>query len=402
MDCAWFETRSRTEGETLMDCLTEFLLTDWVYATVSVVVVFVILLNITILMVWLERKIVADMQDRLGPMRAGPFGILQTVADGIKLLFKEQIMPSRAEKWVYLLAPAIAVITAFLMFLVVPIAKPISVLINGQIRTLDFVVMDLNIGVLYVLAISSIAVYAVVLAGWSSGSKYPLLGGVRATAQAISYEAAMGLSLVSVVMYSSLADIGGVNNGLSVSHLVELQSGTLENIFGGRAAFLLKFVPAWNVWPLIIPFAIFIIAALAETNRAPFDLAEAEQEIVGGFHTEYSGMRFAMFFLAEYVNIFTMSAVGASLFLGGYHFPPFDGLVGWLGVFLSFGVFITKVMAIFFLFIWLRASVPRFRYDQLMTLGWKRLIPIGLVWLVASTLVLGVRQFGFPDWVPFA
>ena len=401
MDCAWFGTRSRAEGESLMDCLTEFLLTDWVYVTVGVVVVFVILLSITIFMVWLERKIVADMQDRLGPMRAGPFGILQTVADGIKLLFKEQIMPSRAEKWVYLLAPAIAVITAFLMFLVVPIAKPISVLINGQIRTLDFVVMDLNIGVLYILAISSIAVYAVVLAGWSSGSKYPLLGGVRATAQAISYEAAMGLSLVSVVMYSSLSDIGGVNNGLSVSHLVELQSGTFENIFGGQGAFLLKFVPAWNVWPLVIPFVIFIIAALAETNRAPFDLAEAEQEIVGGFHTEYSGMRFAMFFLAEYVNIFTMSAVGASLFLGGYHFPPFDELVGWLGVFLSFGVFITKVMAIFFLFIWLRASVPRFRYDQLMTLGWKRLIPIGLAWLVASTLVLGVRQFGFPDWVPF-
>jgi len=384
-----------------MDAVIDFLLTDWVFAIVRVVLVFVFLLTSTILLVWIERKIVADMQDRLGPMRAGPFGILQTVADGLKLFFKEQITPSNADKGIYLLAPAIAAITAFLMFLVIPVAKPISLLIDGQIRTFDFVVMDLNIGVLYILAISSVAVYAVVLAGWSSGSKYPLLGGVRATAQAISYEAAMGLALVAVVMYSSLADVGGANDALSVSHLVDLQAGTMVGIFNGTLDGVLRFFPRWNAIPLLIPFVIFIIAALAETNRAPFDLAEAEQEIVGGFHTEYSGMRFAMFFLAEYINIFTMSAVGASLFLGGYQFPPFDGIVGWPGVILSFGVFLAKVFSIFFLFIWLRASMPRFRYDQLMTLGWKRLIPIGLAWLVASTLVLASQQFGLPGWVPF-
>ena len=384
-----------------MDAIIDFLLTDWVFAIIRVVIAFAFLMTATVLLVWIERKVVADMQDRLGPMRAGPFGILQTVADGLKLFFKEQITPRNAEKWIYLLAPTIAVVTAFLMFLVVPVAKPISVFVNGQIREFDFVVMDLNIGVLYILAISSIAVYAVVLAGWSSGSKYPLLGGVRATAQAISYEAAMGLSMVAVVMYSSIADVGGFNDALSVSHLVDLQSGTMAGIFGGTGDVLLQFIPAWNVWPLLIPFGVFLIAALAETNRAPFDLVEAEQEIVGGFHTEYSGMRFAMFFLAEYINIFTMASVAVSLFLGGYHFPPFDGIGGWLGVALSFGVFLTKVMMVFFLFIWLRASMPRLRYDQLMTMGWKRLIPISLVWLVASTLVLALRQFGLPQWGPF-
>ena len=256
--------------------------------------------------------------------------------------------------------------------------------------------MDLNIGLLYILAVSSMAVYAVVLAGWSSGSKYPLLGGVRATAQAISYEAAMGLALVAVVMYASSVSIAEGNDALSLASLVGLQQGTMEGVLGGRLDFLLRFIPRWNVIPQFIPFVIFSIAVIAETNRAPFDLVEAEQEIVGGFHTEYSGMRFAMFFLAEYVNMFTMSAVVVSVFLGGYSGLVF-GLTGIWATLLSFGWFMAKVALVLFFFIWIRASLPRMRYDQLMHLGWKRLIPAALAWLVVSTLALAFRQFG-PPW----
>ncbi len=369
---------------------------DWILVLTRVVGAFVLCLTIVIFLVWAERKIVADMQDRLGPMRAGPYGILQTVADGLKLFFKEQVTPRKAELGAYLLAPGIAVVTAFLMFLVIPIARPLEVTIGGVPRLIEFQAMDLNIGLLYILAVSSMAVYAVVLAGWSSGSKYPLLGGVRATAQAISYEAAMGLALVAVVMYASSVSIAEGNDALSLASLVGLQQGTMEGVLGGRLDFLLRFIPRWNVIPQFIPFVIFSIAVIAETNRAPFDLVEAEQEIVGGFHTEYSGMRFAMFFLAEYVNMFTMSAVVVSVFLGGYSGLVF-GLTGIWATLLSFGWFMAKVALVLFFFIWIRASLPRMRYDQLMHLGWKRLIPAALAWLVVSTLALAFRQFG-PPW----
>jgi NADH-quinone oxidoreductase subunit H len=248
---------------------------------------------------------------------------------------------------------------------------------------------DLNIGLLFILAMSSMAVYAVVLAGWSSGSKYPLLGGVRATAQAISYEAAMGLAMVAVVVFTATQGDGGT---LSLAAIVERQAGTWGDISP-----LLGWIPRWNAFPQIAAFIIFLIAIVAETNRAPFDLVEAEQELVGGFHTEYSGMRFAMFFLAEYVNIFSMSAIAATLFLGGWNGPTFDGVLpAFVSGLLPTVWFLLKTYLIVFVFFWIRATLPRLRYDQLMTLGWKRLIPSALAWLVISTVVIGIRQFGTP------
>ncbi|MFZ0626371.1 MAG: NADH-quinone oxidoreductase subunit NuoH [Acidimicrobiia bacterium] len=354
-----------------------------------VVLTFVLLLVATVLNVWAERKIVADMQSRIGPNRAGPWGILQTVADGLKLFFKESITPRKVELGMYLLAPFLAVIPAFLIFMMVPWGKPFmlgdyEVSLQGA---------DLNVGLLFILAMSSLAVYAVVLAGWSSGSKYPLIGGVRATAQAISYEAAMGLSMVAVVMFSATQGDGGT---LSLAEIVNRQAGTWADAIPALEP-VLRFVPRWNAFPQIVAFAIFAIAIVAETNRAPFDLVEAEQEIVGGFHTEYSGMRFAMFFLAEYVNIFSMSAVAATLFLGGWNGPTFEGtLPAFISGLLPTVYFLLKTYFLVFMFFWIRATLPRLRYDQLMQLGWKRLIPGALGWLVLSTFVISFRQFGAP------
>jgi len=344
-----------------------------------VVLVFALLLGATIINVWAERKIVADMQSRIGPKRAGPWGILQTVADGLKLFFKESVTPRKAELATFMLAPFLAVIPAFLIFMMVPFGAPFT--IGGEEVILQGA--DLNIGLLFILAMSSMAVYAVVLAGWSSGSKYPLIGGVRATAQAISYEAAMGLAMVAVVMFTATQGEGGT---LSLAEIVARQDGTWAG-----------FIPRWNAFPQIVAFVIFMIAIVAETNRAPFDLVEAEQEIVGGFHTEYSGMRFAMFFLAEYVNIFSMSAIAATLFLGGWNGPTWEGTVPALvSAILPTIWFLLKTYLIVFIFFWLRATVPRLRYDQLMSLGWKRLIPAALAWIVVSSVAIGVRQFGVP------
>ena len=358
--------------------------------TLRVVLTFVLLLVVTVLNVWAERKVVADMQSRIGPNRAGPFGILQTVADGLKLFFKESVTPRKVELGMYLLAPFLAVIPAFLIFMMVPWGKPFmigdyEVALQGA---------DLNVGLLFILAMSSMAVYAVVLAGWSSGSKYPLLGGVRATAQAISYEAAMGLAMVAVVMYS--ARTGDGTGTLSLAEIVERQQGNFGSQFPALQP-LLQFVPRWNIFPQIVAFAIFFIAIIAETNRAPFDLVEAEQEIVGGFHTEYSGMRFAMFFLAEYINIFSMSAILVTLFLGGWGGPTFNDTVpGFVSAMLPTVYFLIKTYVVVFVFYWLRATLPRLRYDQLMTLGWKRLIPAALGWLVLSTVVIALVDFGVP------
>jgi NADH-quinone oxidoreductase subunit H len=344
-----------------------------------VIIVFVLLMVATIINVWAERKILADMQSRIGPTRAGPWGILQTVADGLKLFFKESITPRKVELGMYLLAPFLAVIPAFLIFMTVPFGAPFT--IGGEEVILQGA--DLNIGLLFILAMSSLAVYAVVLAGWSSGSKYPLIGGVRATAQAISYEAAMGLSMVAVVMFTATQGEGGT---LSLSEIVARQAGTWGGI-----------VPRWNAFPQIVAFVIFMVAIVAETNRAPFDLVEAEQEIVGGFHTEYSGMRFAMFFLAEYVNIFSMSAIAVTLFLGGWNGPTWEGtLPTFVSAILPTVWFLVKTYAVVFVFFWLRSTLPRLRYDQLMSLGWKRLIPAALAWIVVSSIAIGVRQFGLP------
>jgi NADH-quinone oxidoreductase subunit H len=356
----------------------------WI-VVLRVVLTFVLLLGVTVINVWAERKILADMQNRVGPDRAGPWGILQTVADGLKLFFKESITPRKVEVGMYLLAPFLAVIPAFLIFLTVPWGR--SFTIGGNEVALQGV--DLNIGLLFILAMSSMAVYAVVLAGWSSGSKYPLIGAIRATAQAISYEAAMGLSMVAVVVFAATQGEGGT---LSLSEIVARQAGTWGDILP-----VLSVVPRWNLFPQIAAFGIFLIAIVAETNRAPFDLVEAEQEIVG-FHAEYSGIRFAMFFLAEYANIFSMSAIAATLFLGGWNGPTFEGaLPAFISGILPIVWFLLKTYAIVFLFFWIRATLPRLRYDQLMTLGWKRLIPAALLWLVVSAVVMGWRQFG-PPW----
>jgi NADH-quinone oxidoreductase subunit H len=344
-------------------------------AAIKVVVAFALLLVNTLLLVWFERKVVSDMQNRVGPNRAGPYGVLQTVADGLKLFFKESMTPRKVEFVPYIVAPVAALLPALLIFLVIPIGRPFTL---GD-RQIELVGMDLNVGILYILALSSLAVYAVVLAGWSSGSKYPLLGAVRASAQMISYEAAMGLALVPLIFYTG--------------------SASLTTIVEGQAGSLLGFIPAWNV-VLVPSFLIFFIAGVAETNRAPFDLVEAEQEIVGGYHTEYSGLRFALFFLAEYINMFNISAITVALFLGGWNGPDFGlpGAVAWI---MPIVWFLLKTYVLLFVFVWIRASLPRMRYDQLMTFGWKRLIPLTLLWIVAATVAIGIRRFP-PSWWPFA
>lgn len=360
---------------------------EFIIALIKANIVLGVLLTNTILLIWFERKLVAGMQSRVGPDRAGPFGILQTVADAIKLMLKEQILPLKADRAMYLLAPIVALVPSFLIFMIIPLGPNLNIEFGGENYIVEFVGADLNVGVLYFLALSSIAVYSVVLAGWSSGSKYPLLGGVRASAQMISYEAAMGLALVPVILYSG---------SLSLVDIVDSQSGNLSSSIPILNS-IVSFIPKWNVFPQFVAFGIFFIAAVAEVNRAPFDLVEAEQELVGGFHTEYSGFRFAMFFLAEYINMFNMCAITATFFLGGWLGPTFENFLPpflssimpiiWLGV---------KTFSLLFIFVWIRATLPRLRYDQLMELGWKRLIPASLVWLILSAVVLGLREFGLP------
>ena len=332
----------------------------------KVVVAFAALLIGVMLMVWFERKLVADMQNRLGPNRAGPFGVLQTLADGIKLFFKEELSPQNADPFVYRLAPYLSLIPAFLVFAVVPIAGNFSGDNDGVVTMFGhetlMQVADPQIGILLVLAMSSVAVYGIMLAGWSSGSKYPLLGSVRATSQMVSYEAALGLSVATVLI---------VAGSLSTNLIVDGQAG-------GR----------WNLWMTgLVPFVVFLIAGTAELNRPPFDLVEAEQELVGGFHTEYTALRFAMFFLAEFMNTVTMSAIIVTLFFGGPSGPSF-GLDGWFADYvLGFGYFFAKLLVFLFMFVWFRATLPRLRYDQLMDLGWKLLIPLALGWFLVVAAV---------------
>ncbi|MET0729058.1 MAG: NADH-quinone oxidoreductase subunit NuoH [Acidimicrobiales bacterium] len=343
----------------------------------KVVVAFVLLLVAVMLMIWFERKVHADMSNRLGPNRAGPFGILQTLADGVKFFFKEDLMPDRADRKIFVLAPFLSMVPAFLVFSVIPIGgvfteeKQGAVEIFGHQTWLQLA--DPPIGVLLILASSSIAVYGIMLAGWSSGSKYPLLGAVRASAQMVSYEAAMGLSVVTVVL---------MTGSLSTHDIVMVQAG--EGFLG--------IIPNWNlVVTGVVPFVIFVIAGTAEMNRPPFDLVEAEQELVGGFHTEYSSIRFALFFLAEFMNTVTMAAIIVTLFLGGPAGPtPFgpDWIWGPLW-------FLLKISFFLFLFVAFRATLPRFRYDQLMDLGWKAMIPLALGWLLLLATINVARD---EDW----
>jgi NADH-quinone oxidoreductase subunit H len=360
------------------------LFSDGVDGTVVLIVigktiaVFVILLLLVLLYIWFMRKVIADMQNRIGPDTAGPFGVLQTLADGIKLFFKEQSVPDAADKTVFKIAPYLSVMPAFLAFSIVPIGGEVS--IAGHLTYLQLA--DPEIGVLFLLAMSGIGLYGVMLAGWSSGSKYPLLGSVRASAQLISYEAAFGLAIVGVLLFSGTLSTRGIVNG---------QAWTSWD----------SFVTQWYWLPAIVAFVIFLIAAIAETNHPPFDLVEAEQELVGGFHTEYTGIRFAIFFLAEFMNVITMSAIAVTLFLGGPSGPalgflPADGTVNvWI---MPVFWFLLKLVVLLYGTVWVRASLPRLRYDQLMDLGWKWLIELAFLWVMVSAVIIIGRE---EDWDSF-
>jgi NADH-quinone oxidoreductase subunit H len=335
-----------------------------VVVLIKVLVSFAVLMGTVMMMIWFERKVISDMQNRIGPNRAGPFGVLQTLADGIKLFFKEDLMPDRADRFVFKLAPYLALIPALLIFVVVPVGGVVTI----AHHTVELQVADPPMGILFVLAMSSVAVYGTMLAGWSSGSKYPLLGSVRASAQMVSYEAALGLSVAAVVLRT---------NSLSTRAIVNSQAQHFWD---------------WNVLRLgVVPFAIFLIAVTAELNRPPFDLTEGEQELVGGFHTEYSSLRFALFFLAEFMNVITMSAVMVTLFFGGPDGPGFHFL-RWLWPILWF---LGKTGAFAFIYVWIRAALPRLRYDQLMDLGWKWMIPLALGWVLVVAGILDSVAWGF-------
>jgi NADH-quinone oxidoreductase subunit H len=336
----------------------------WLVA-VKAVLVFAICVVSTLMAVWTERRVLAKMQQRTGPNRVGPFGLLQSLSDGVKLALKEDIIPAAADKVVFIAAPIIAAAMCFMSFAVIPMTGVVTLL--GQKTAMQLT--DLPVGVLYILAVTSIGVYGVVLAGWSSGSTYPLLGGLRSSAQVISYEVAMGLSLVAVFIYAG---------SMSTSDIVASQHGHI-----------------WNVIVLFPSFVIYVISMVGETNRAPFDLAEAEGELVGGFHTEYSSLKFALFFLAEYVNIIAVSALATTLFLGGYHALPGLGFTeAWLGGWFGIIWFFLKVNFFFFIFMWLRASLPRLRYDQFMKFGWKVLIPVSLIWILIVASLRVIQQNG--------
>lgn len=322
----------------------------FVIMVTKIVVVFGLMLLSVTYLTWVERKIIGDIQVRLGPMRVGPHGLLQPIADGLKLLFKEEIIPQTADRTLYLLAPAITFVPAFISFAVIPFGDQVRLF--G--RTIDLVITDVNIGLLYVFGVASLGIYGIVLGGWASNNKYALLGGLRASAQMISYELSMGLSVVGVVMLSQ---------SLSLVEIVGAQAGT------------------WFIVLQPIGFLIFLICAVAEANRAPFDLPEAEQELVAGFHVEYSSMKFAMYFMAEYANMITVSAMATTLFLGGWRGPWLPPVV-W---------FLVKLYLFIFLFIWLRGTLPRFRYDQLMRFGWKVLLPVALANIMVTAVFVALR-----------
>ncbi|WP_305094719.1 NADH-quinone oxidoreductase subunit NuoH [Prescottella sp. R16] len=338
----------------------------WWLVIVKALAIFVFLVLTVLLAIYAERKILAFMQMRIGPDRVGPRGLLQTLADGIKLALKEGIVPSGVEKPIYLLAPIIATVPAFMAFAVIPFGPQVSVF--GTRTPLQLT--DLPVAVLYLLAISSVGVYGIVLAGWSSGSTYPLLGGIRSTAQVISYEIAMGLTFAAVFLYAGT---------MSTSGIVAAQDST------------------WYVFLLLPSFLIYLTAMVGETNRAPFDLPEAEGELVGGFHTEYSSLRFAMFMLAEYVNMTTVSALAATMFLGGWHAPwPLSLWSGANSGWWPLLWFVVKVWLLLFVFIWLRATLPRLRYDQFMNLGWKVLIPAAVAWVLVVAAARVLHDDGRP------
>ncbi len=332
-----------------------------VYKFIICLAVFLVALGIAAYATYGERKIAAFMQDRVGPDRAGPFGLLQPVADGVKMFMKEDFIPAQANKWLFILGPCIAMFVANMTGVVIPWMRPVQ--INGQ--TFHFQISDINIGILFVFGVLSMGVYGLMIGGWASNNKYSLLGVLRASSQMISYELAMGLSIVAIVMMSGTVNLG---------EIVDQQS-------------------SWaNVIYQPLGFLIFLICAFAETNRAPFDLPESESELVGGYHTEYSSMKLGFYLFAEYINMFISSAIISSLYFGGYHFPFEQTLLNGIGEFwvrlIGFGFLMAKIIFFIFFFMWIRWTLPRFRYDQLMNLGWKTLLPLSILNLVLTGIVM--------------
>ena len=336
-------------------------------SVIKIVIALAVLLTAVAYTVWLERKVVGHIQNRWGPSRVGPFGLLQPLADGLKFIFKEDLTPPHVYKPLYIAAPMIALIFALTSISVIPIGNWVNV---GGIST-PLQITDVNIGLLIILGITSLGVYGVALAGWSSNSKYSLLGGLRASAQMISYEVALGLSLIGVLIMAG---------SFSLRDIVEAQGGT----FWG-------FIPRWNIFHgQIVAFFIYLTAAYAETNRVPFDLPEAETELVAGYHTEYSAMKFAMFFMAEYANMITVACLASLLFLGGWHGPLAGPPI--LQAILPVFWFFLRVFVFLFIYIWVRGTLPRFRYDQLMAFGWKFLLPLAIANLVVTAFIVAVSS----------
>ena len=352
-------------------------------SVVKIVAVFTVVMVGVMMVIWAERRISGWIQDRLGPNRVGPEGLLQSVADGLKNIMKEETWPAQANRGLFLLAPVLSFIPALMTQAVIPFASPLPVdfaftlpLLGRFVHhgPMPMVVADLPVGFLYILALTSFGVYGIVLAGWSSGSKYALLGGLRSSAQMISYEIAMGMSAVSVMLLAG---------NVTLSEVIAKQQQSV-----------------WFVWSLLLGFVVFIVTAFAETNRLPFDLPETESELITGYHTEYSSMKFSMFFIAEYANLMTASALMATLFFGGWDIP----FTSWdqgeptvLKSVVTMLAFVVKTLAFVFVFIWVRWTLPRFRFDQLMALGWKIMLPITLTYVVVvATAVWGLERLGIP------
>ena len=354
---------------TIDNPVADFSDTPWWLSLVKALFLFAFLMVNTLLVIWFERRVIGRMQQRPGPNRAGPLGLIQTLADGMKLALKEDVTPKNADKIVFLLAPIIAGAMAFVSFAIIPLGPTVTMF--GHRTPLQLT--DTPVAVLLVLAVAGVGVYGILLAGWSSGSTYPLLGALRSTAQVISYEIAMGLSLIGVLLYSG---------SMSTSQIVAAQKSL------------------WFIFPACVSFAVYVITMCGETNRLPFDLAEGEGELGGGFHTEYSSLKFAMFFLGEYVNMFTVSALATTMFLGGWQAPPGiaainDGMFneGWWTLLW----FVIKLWLFMFFFVWLRGSLPRVRYDQFMRFGWKFLIPVTLLWVVFVAFLRGAQVAWFGE-----
>ncbi|HEY7043852.1 MAG TPA: NADH-quinone oxidoreductase subunit NuoH [Nocardioidaceae bacterium] len=348
------------------DDLSDFGIDPWWVIVIKVILAFAILLLMTLFIIWLERRVVARMQHRIGPNVHGPFGLLQSLADGVKLMLKEDLVPRPVDKVVFVVAPLISAIPAFLAVAVIPFGPVVKIPFTDTYTPLQLT--DLSVAVLYILAVASVGVYGIVLAGWSSNSTYSLLGALRSSAQVISYEVAMGLSLVAVFLYSG---------SLSTSGIVREQ----EHL--------------WFCIILLPSFLIYMVSMVGETNRAPFDLPEAEGELVGGFHTEYSSIKFAFFFLAEYINLVTVSMLATTMFLGGWRAPwPLSLWEGANEGYWPVLWFLAKVFIFVYVFIWLRGTLPRLRYDQFMQLGWKVLIPVSLFWILAVGTIRAISLEG--------